>query len=153
LSNAELEAREGVRALIAAYAQACDEGRFEDWRATFLPDAVLETAEVVYRGPEIDLLLTARVRTKLREQAENRRTRHHLTTQSVSLRPDGAADAWTYFQLLRNGGIEETGVYRDLIRRDGDGAWRFARRLVTVEHRSASAPAPERPVPQPATDH
>jgi hypothetical protein len=138
---------DAVRQVIAAYAEACDEARLEDWRATFLDDGVLETAEVVYRGGEIDLLMTTRVATKLRERAEGRRTRHHLTTQRITPDADDAAHACTYFQLVRNGEIEEAGLYRDRLRRDDAGVWRLAHRVVTVEYRSDAAPSPERPIP------
>lgn len=140
-------ASEGVRAVISDYVEACDEARLDDWRSTFLPDGVLEVAEAVYRGDDINILFRARVATKLRERAEGRQTRHHLTSQRVKVQPDGTATAWTYFQLLRNGEIEETGIYRDTLQSDEGGIWKISYRHVAVEFRSANAPSPERPRP------
>jgi hypothetical protein len=56
MSTAEVtyaEVAEGVRAAIAAYAQAVDDGRTEDIVATFCSDGVLEIpGSGVYRGHE-----------------------------------------------------------------------------------------------------
>jgi 3-phenylpropionate/cinnamic acid dioxygenase small subunit len=147
VSYEELEAIEGVRAIIVAYTESCDAALLDEWRATFLDDGVLQVKEAIYRGKDIDLLFRARVGTKLREREEGRRTRHHLTSQGIKIQADGSANAWTYFQLLRNGEMEETGIYFDQLRRNDDGAWKLAHRNVIVEYRSAKAPPPERPIP------
>jgi len=137
---------EAIRAVIADYAYACDEARLGDWRATFLDDGSLEVNGDLYRGPDLDLLMEARVAIKQRDRAEGRGTRHHLTSQRITPTAADSAEAWTYFQLVRAGAIEEAGVYRDRLRRI-DGDWKFAHRAVTVEFRSAAAPNVERPRP------
>ena|ERR1700728_4625920 len=143
-----LEAKEGVRAVIAAYTEACDAAMLAEWRDTFLADGILQVKEAIYQGNDIDLLFRARVATKTRERETGRQTRHHLTSQNIKIQADGSASAWTYFQLVRNGEIEETGIYFDLLRRDTGGSWKLAHRNVIVEYRSANAPAAERPRPQ-----
>jgi hypothetical protein len=143
-----LHAVEGVRAVIAAYTEACDGALLEEWRDTFLPNGILQVKEATYEGNDIDLLFRARVATKVRERDAGRQTRHHLTSQDIKIQSDGSAKAWTYFQLVRHGEIEETGIYFDLLRQDTNGAWKLAHRNVIVEYRSANAPSPERPPPQ-----
>jgi SnoaL-like domain len=143
-----LEAKEGVRAVIAAYTEACDAALLAEWRDTFLANGVLQVKEAIYHGNDIDLLFRARVATKIREREAGRQTRHHLTSQDIKIQADGSANAWTYFQLVRNGEIEETGIYFDLLRRDTGGSWKLAHRNVIVEYRSSNAPPAERPRPQ-----
>jgi SnoaL-like domain len=143
-----LEAKEGVRAIIAAYTEACDGALLAEWRDTFLHSGVLQVKEAIYRGDDIDILFRARVATKVREREAGLQTRHHLTSQDIKIQSDGTAKAWTYFQLVRNGEIEEAGIYFDQLCRNDTGQWKLAYRNVLVEYRSANAPTPERPRPQ-----
>src|ERR1700728_1812225 len=126
MSLEELEAKDGVRAVIADYTESCDAALLDAWRNTLLPHGVLQVKEAIYAGTDIDLLFRARVATKLQERKAGRQTRHHLTSQGIKIQSDGTAKAWTYFQLVRNGEIEETGIYFDQLRKNEAGAWNLA---------------------------
>jgi uncharacterized protein (TIGR02246 family) len=127
------EVAEGVRATIAAYAQALDDGRTDDVVATFCPDGVCEIPGMgTHKGH--DALRHAYSRLK-----PERPQRHLVVNTLVAQGDDHEATAVSdvVFLLLSDSGwtIQLVGRYHDTLRHD-EGAWRFHRRTATfvTEH-------------------
>jgi uncharacterized protein (TIGR02246 family) len=119
---------EGVRATLAAYAHALDDGRVEDVVATFCPDGVL----VMGRGDDIvgtDALLTA-----YEGWVPQRPQRHVVVNTHVSEWSDTEAVATSDLVFLLKGdagwAVQMVGRYTDSLRCI-DGRWRFLRRVAT----------------------
>ncbi|HJR25571.1 MAG TPA: nuclear transport factor 2 family protein [Acidimicrobiales bacterium] len=120
------EVVEGVRAALAAYAHALDDGRTDDVVAMFCPDGVLDTGRGTIEGhdalraafakwvpqvPQRHLVLNTHVREWSSDVAA-------AVSDVVFLaRPD---DTWS---------VQLVGRYEDLLHRSDDtGSWRFHRR-------------------------
>jgi hypothetical protein len=132
------EVAEGVRATIATYAQALDDGRTDDVVATFCPDGRCSIPGMgTHEGH--DALRLAFERWKPR-----RPQRHLVVNTVVSEWSDREAEANSdvIFLLLGDSGwgIELVGRYHDILRHD-DGAWRFHRRAASFV--SAQPPSKE----------
>jgi uncharacterized protein (TIGR02246 family) len=119
---------EGVRATIAAYTQALDDGRTDDVVATFCSDGVIDLPGMgAFEG--IDALREAY--TKI----EPRRPQRHLVLNThVREWSDTEATAVSDVVLLLLGReawkVVLVGRYDDVLRNE-DGVWRFARRAAT----------------------
>ncbi len=119
------EVVEGVRATIAAYTQALDDGRTDDVVATFCPDGVCEIPGMgTHEGH--DALRAAYARWTPR-----RPQRHLVVNTLVTEWTDRDATAISDVVFLLQGeagwGIEVVGRYEDTLHHD-DGVWRFRRR-------------------------
>ncbi|MCU1452063.1 MAG: hypothetical protein JWN46_209 [Acidimicrobiales bacterium] len=122
------EVAEGVRATIAAYTQALDDGRTDHVVATFLPDGVVDIQGMgTHRGHEA--LREAYTRWKPR-----RPQRHLVLNTLVTDWNDHEAHAVSdvIFILLGDGGwtIQMVGRYLDVLHHV-DGVWRFQQRAAT----------------------
>jgi hypothetical protein len=119
---------EGVRATIAAYTQALDDGRTDDVVATFCPDGVCE----------IPGLGTHAGRDALRaaySQWEPKRPQRHLilnTLVTVVSDTEATAVSDVVFLLLGRSGwnVQLVGRYQDTLHHH-DGSWQFRRRTAT----------------------
>jgi len=119
---------EGVRATIAAYTHALDDGRTDDVVATFCPDG----------GCDIPGLGTYDGHDALRaayEKWKPRRPQRHLVVNTLVTdwtEHEAHAISDVVFLLQRDAGwaIQLVGRYEDTLHRDGD-AWRFHRRAAT----------------------
>jgi ketosteroid isomerase-like protein len=116
---------EGVRATIAAYTHALDDGRTDDVVATFCADGVCaipgmgtheghDALRAAYarwtpRRPQRHLVVNTHVREWIDDEA-------HATSDVVFLLQGD--DGWS---------VQVVGRYEDVLRREGD-TWRFARR-------------------------
>jgi hypothetical protein len=123
LSRADVVA--GVRAAMAAYAHALDDGRTDDVVALFTGDGVFEFPGVgTYEGSEaLHAAFTG---------WEPRRPQRHLVVNThVGDWSDEEARAVSDVVFLVKGdggwGIQLVGRYHDELRNDG-GSWRFRRR-------------------------
>ena len=119
------EVAEGVRAAIAAYTQALDDGRTDDIVATFCPDGVVDIPGLgTHEGHDALRVAFARV-------APRRPQRHLVVNTLVTDWNDHEAHATSdvVFLLQRDSGwgIQLVGRYRDTLHHDGD-TWRFHRR-------------------------
>jgi ketosteroid isomerase-like protein len=119
------EVAEGVRAAIAAYTQALDDGRTDDVVATFCPDGV---CDIPGMGTHVghDALRGAYEGWKPR-----RPQRHVVVNTHVTDWNDREATAISdvIFLLQGDGGwtIQLVGRYHDTLHHD-QGTWRFHRR-------------------------
>ena len=127
------EVAEGVRAAIATYTQALDDGRTDDVVATFCPDGACEIPGMgTHKGH--DALRDAYSRLK-RERPQ----RHLVLNTVVGEWNDHEATAVSdvVFLLLGDSGwaIQLVGRYHDTLHHD-DGTWRFHHRAATfvTEH-------------------
>ena len=137
-----------IAALNGAYAAAIDAGRLEEWPEFFLDRCLYKvtTADNHEKGYQAGLIyadsramLADRI-AALREANiyEKQRYRHVLGLPLINREVDGAVTAETSFlvvRTMRDGQmmIFAAGVYRDRLRRDGTGAWRFAERVVVCD--------------------
>ena len=122
------EVVEGIRATIAAYTQALDDGRTDDVVATYCPDGVAEFGNIgTFEGHDA-----------LRQAYEGwkpRRPQRHLVMNTlVTDWNDLEAKAVSDVVFVLNGEsgwkIELVSRYYDTLHRDGE-TWRFHRRTAS----------------------
>ncbi len=122
------EVVEGIRATIAAYTHALDDGRTDDIVATFCADGA---CEIPGMGTHVgrDALRAAYAKWKPR-----RPQRHLVVNTHVTEWTDHEATAVSDVIFLRHGdagwAIEIVGRYHDTLHH-ADGTWRFHRRVAT----------------------
>jgi len=119
---------EGVRATIAAYTQALDDGRTDDVVATFCPDGGCDIPGLgTYDGHDA-------LRAAYAQWTPRRPQRHLVLNTLVTEWSDDEATAISdvVFLLLGDAGwaIQLVGRYEDTLHRDG-GSWRFHRRTAS----------------------
>lgn len=124
------EVAEGVRATIAAYTQALDDGRTDDVVATFCPDGVCDIPGMgAHAGHDA-------LRTAYAGWTPRRPQRHLVLNTHVTAWSDNDAEAVSdvVFILMGTDGwsIQLVGRYQDTLHRDG-ATWRFHRRVATFE--------------------
>ena len=120
---------EGVRAAIAAYTHALDEGRNDDVLATYWPDGVFDMPGVgTYEG--LDAL-----RGAYDSWTPKAPQRHLVLNTLVTDWSDDAANAVSDVVFIVPGktgwSIVFVAKYHDVLERDGD-AWKFRRRTVVT---------------------
>jgi hypothetical protein len=128
------EVAEGVRAALAAYTQALDDGRTDDVVATFCPDGGCEIPGMgTHTGhPALRLAYT---------RWEPRQPQRHLVLNTLVTEwsdTEATAVSDVVFLLLDDSGwsVRLVGRYHDTLHHD-DGTWRF-------HHRKASFVTEER---------
>jgi hypothetical protein len=122
------EVSEGVRAALATYTQALDDGRTDDVVATFCPDGACE----------IPGLGNHRGHDSLREAYARwtpKRPQRHLVLNTLIAKwsdTEAVASSDVVFLLLGESGwtVQLVGRYHDTLHRDG-GVWRFHHRAAT----------------------
>jgi len=125
---------EGVRATLAAYVHALDDGRTDDVLATFCPDGAFESPGLGrYEGHDA-------LRAAYDSWAPRRPQRHLIVNTHVTAWDEHEATAVSdvIFVLLGDAGwsIQLVGRYHDVLHNDS-GSWRFHRR--TAEFVTASS--------------
>jgi len=118
----------GVRAALAAYVHALDDGRTDDVVATFCADGAIDLPGMGhYEGHDA-------LRGAYAQWAPRRPQRHVVVNTHVSEWTDDEATAVSDVIFLLKGddgwGIQLVGRYDDVLHRDGL-AWRFHRRAAT----------------------
>jgi SnoaL-like domain len=124
------EVAEGVRATIAAYTQALDDGRTDDVVATFCADGVCDIPGMgTHAGHDA-------LRAAYAGWTPRRPQRHLVLNTHVTASGDDEAGAVSDVVFILQGtsgwAIQLVGRYQDTLRRDG-GTWRFHRRVATFE--------------------
>ena len=119
---------EGVRATIAAYTQALDDGRTDDVVATFCPDGVCDIPGMgTYKGHDA-------LRAAYAAWAPRRPQRHLVLNTHVTGWSSDEAEAISDVIFILKGesrwAIQLVGRYHDTLHRDG-GTWRFHHRVAT----------------------
>jgi len=119
---------EGVRAALAAYTQALDDGRTDDVVATFCADGVIDIPGMgTYEGH--DALRTAY------DGWKPRRPQRHLVLNTLITEwtdTEATAISDVVFALMKTDGwaIQLVGRYTDVLHLN-DGAWKFHRRVAS----------------------
>jgi uncharacterized protein (TIGR02246 family) len=132
MTNDEVIAHAAIRHVMAIYNMAGDRGQLEEVFGTFTDDAILEVPGETYRGQaEIRKFYQSAVEGWAVSTKPGRR-RHFLGTSRIDLLGPDEAQGWSYFQVIRAGEIEETGIYADRFARR-DGRWLIAHRRVKIE--------------------
>ncbi len=137
-----------VSALNAACAAVLDSDRLEQWPGFFLEQCLyrVTTADNHAKGYQAGIIyadtramLVDRV-AALREANiyERQRYRHILGMPMITDPADGSLTVETSFlviRTMREGQMDVfvAGVYLDRVRRDQDGAWRYAERIVVCD--------------------
>ena len=119
------EVVEGVRAAIAAYTQALDDGRTDDIVATFCADGVCEIPGMgTHEGHDA-------LRAAYAKWAPRRPQRHLVLNTLLTEWDDDDATAVSDVVFLLHGddgwAVQVVGRYTDTLRQE-DGTWRFRRR-------------------------
>ena len=122
---------EGVRATIAAYTQALDDGRTDDVVATFCPDGVCDIPGMgTHEGHDA-------LRAAYAGWAPRRPQRHLVLNTHVVVWSSDEATAVSDVVFILQGksgwAIQLVGRYHDTLHRDG-GSWRFHRRVAAFEN-------------------
>lgn len=125
VSSTHAHAVNDIRDIIAAYAQALDDGRTDDVVATFCPDATVSLPGTdVIRGHDA-------IRAAYAAMTPRRPQRHVVTNTVVSEVDDHTAKATSDVLVLGRGEagwvVHLVGRYTDDLRLI-DGGWRFAAR-------------------------
>ena len=116
---------EGVRATIAAYAQALDDGRVDDLVDAFCPDGAIDMGEMgTFEGHDA-------LRAAYAQWVPRRPQRHVVANTHVTEWSDHEATAVSDVIFLLQGkqgwAVQLVGRYDDTFHRDGD-TWRFHHR-------------------------
>ena len=116
---------EGVRAALAAYTHALDDGRTDDIVATFCPDGAVEIPGMgTHEGH--DALRAAYTKWKPRKP-QRHLVVNTLVTDWNEHEASAVSDVIFILQGKAGWAIQVVGRYADTLHRD-DGTWRFHRR-------------------------
>lgn len=128
----ELLVRAAVELTISRYGLASDEGRLDDFAATFSENGVLAPPGVAecHGRPAIKGFIAASRTSRLTVPGLGE-IRHHLARPAVEVESPELARAITYFVAMSASGADHWGMYRDQLV-PVDGAWLFSRRGVTL---------------------
>ena len=125
--SAVLEAKDAIRELMAAYAQALDGCRFADVAACFASDGEWTTDYGAARGPaEIEKFISGIVPVK----GEGPQRKHYITNIIITVDGDAASSVSDYLIIREseNGLIPVMGgTYKDRFVKTPSG-WRFSRK-------------------------
>jgi hypothetical protein len=135
----DLADRLAIIDLVNRYGHTYDEGHVDAMGELFTPDGEFEIRGSIGGVPNV---MRGReeivAHMKARREATQPAQRRHLTT-NVIVDPDGPDRARAACYLLLGTTTDGdltlpvTGRYTDEVVRDGDGSWRFRRRLLTLD--------------------
>jgi hypothetical protein len=135
----EIEAREELRELLAAYYRLGDSGRIAEQADLFEPDGVVELhGRGAFVGREAIIGAYQDLNTANVADPAITYIRHFSSNYTLQVASPSEASGEGYWLLLNNHGLARWGRCRDWYRRADGGPWRFARRLVRTD------PSPER---------
>lgn len=128
---AELQAKEGVRRVMACYARSLDEGRFDELDSVFSQDAVVRSVPWNERGTEGKAGIIERFR-------DYRSTFHHprryIANEQIQVHGDiaSAYTHWFVTQGYKGQSWCGFGTYEWDFRREGE-EWKVTRLTVNIE--------------------
>jgi hypothetical protein len=128
----ELEAREGIRDLVARYNANGDAGRFDDMLALFADDATFEFGGKALTGRPAIRAWFERVAERTGAGRAARFVRHFTATHQIDVLSERDARGRCYYAVLTERGLDHWGRYVDEYRRV-DGRWLFRRRTVLLD--------------------
>ena len=136
----ELDAREQIRGLVAAYNALGDRGRFDAVMALFAEDAVMDVGdEGSYEGLDQIRTIFTGTRDSILDRdgdsgggGEPRFLQHHTTGLHITMGGCAEANGHSYFTVMTDRGVDHWGRYQDAYR-PVDGHWRFASRRVRID--------------------
>ena len=135
---AELTARAEIAELVAAYNHLGDRGRIDEMAELFCDDADLDAFGTTYRGRE-QIHGFYRGIVSGDDGPARRFIRHHISNVTISLSGPDEASGASYWLVIGETGVEQSGRYRDTYRRGADGRWRFATRMIRSDPWGAHA--------------
>ena len=130
MSSSFAEVAEGVKATLAAYVHALDDGRVDDVVATFCADGGIELPGMgTHEG-------TDALRAAYAQWVPRMPQRHLVLNTHVTVAGDDEATAVSDVVFLLKvedrWRVQLVGRYADVLHRDGD-SWRFHRRVATFD--------------------
>ena len=130
----ELDAREQIRGLVAAYNALGDRGRLDGVMALFADYAVMDIGDGrTYEGVDQIRTIFTGTRDSILDGGDGPRfLQHHTTGLHVILAGSDEATGHAYFTVMTDRGLDHWGRYQDAYRPVGD-AWLFASRRVRID--------------------
>ena len=132
----ELDAREQIRGLVAAYNALGDRGRLDGVMALFADDAVMDVGDGrTYEGVDQIRTIFTGTRDSILDGGDGdgpRFLQHHTTGLHVTLAGRDEATGHAYFTVMTDRGLDHWGRYQDAYRPVGD-TWLFASRRVRID--------------------
>lgn len=130
MNQAQLEARELIRELIATYAHLGDRGRIDELVELFHEDATIESGGTTYAGRQSIGRFFGGIVSDRSAAPSMTYVRHHVASVTITLEDDSSAFGASYWTVYSDNGFESSGRYRDTYRRAHDGRWRFQSRTI-----------------------
>ncbi|MEE2631470.1 MAG: nuclear transport factor 2 family protein [Actinomycetota bacterium] len=136
----ELDAREQIRGLVAAYNALGDRGRFDAVMALFAEDAVMDVGDGrSYEGLDQIRTIFTGTRDSILDRDEDsggggepRFLQHHTTGLHITMGGRAEANGHSYFTVMTDRGVDHWGRYQDAYW-PVDGYWRFSSRRVRID--------------------
>ena len=130
----ELDAREQIRGLVAAYNALGDRGRLDGVMALFADAAVMDVGDGrTYEGVDQIRTIFTGTRDSILDGGDGPRfLQHHTTGLHVTLAGRDEATGHAYFTVMTDRGLDHWGRYQDAYRPVGD-VWLFASRRVRID--------------------
>ena len=132
----ELDAREQIRDLVAAYNAYGDRGRFDELLALFADDASMDIGDgVTYEGVDAIRSIFTDTRNSVVDADGPKFLQHHTSGLLLAVADREHATGHAYFTVMTDRGIDHWGRYQDAYRLVDD-AWQFASRRVRTDGRT-----------------
>jgi uncharacterized protein (TIGR02246 family) len=134
MQNHGPHARQEIANLCAAYTMSADRGRPDEVAAVFSPNAVFDIESGKLEGRDaIRAFFTDLIASAVLGPGRQSPARHHLTTSQVTFDDTAHASGRTYFIVVRDGTIIQSGIYVDRYILS-DGQWMIGYRQVRMEY-------------------
>lgn len=129
----EMLAREAIRYTVSIYNRAIDEGRYDELRRVFLPQAVLRlVGGGTFEGVEAIVAALKAGAAKREANAPGNFQRHHLGAAMIEMDGPDRAIGRHYITVITELGLDHAGSYNDVYRRQND-RWLVAERVAQIE--------------------
>ena len=140
----ELDAREQIRDLVAAYNAHGDRGRFDELLALFAHDASMDIGDgATYEGVNAIRSIFTDTRDSVVDAVGPKFLHHPTPGLLLAVADREHATGHAYFTVMTDRGIDHWGRYQDAYRLVDD-AWQFASRRVRTDGRTPGGWADQR---------